>query len=321
MEQCEILIREGIEEVKEIQDIVKLYNKVIPNHIRDENYYYWLNKTVYPKTIISLCKFRDKVIGHYAIHLCDLMISGKVFKAGYCTQAVIDHEYSEIFSIFELTKKAINFCREKQVEILIGFPNNNYCLVQEKIEKWKKVNSFKSYVVSLRKKQDLNVIKSVQLISENEILNLLESNVYKKNNRLISFDRDKFYFRNRYFSNPLNKYNFYKLSSDEEDLGFFITKVFNNQKIHLIDFSFKEKQINFIDVFNSFYENASEYEKEINCWIPHNSMKDIKKDYVLKESFATNLMIKVLKENTSLNLKDLLDYQLWDLKMGDSDAF
>jgi hypothetical protein len=301
--------------------IFSLFQRYTP-YQRDEGFWIWINRLL-AHSIISVAELNGDIVGHYAIlpRTCRLK-NGFLLQTGLGIHAFVEPQHRDKLSIFLISSLAYELAKERGIQFIYGFPNINYRLIQEKIERWKKVALFNALVK--RPTQNTSSLKfNWKKIETNDYKDLLELNEFFEKNELKynRFLSDLDFWYKRYFYHPQNLYEIWKLDNNGLSSGFLVSKFFEVDgfiRLHIIDFQLSRKY-NLID-FLPDIESKFSTVKEIVFW-PFNIevSKSLKAYGFIEEGFDTYFGIKILDKSIDDSL--ILDFKDWHLAMGDSDAF
>lgn len=309
------------------EKIYSLFSKHTP-YKRDAAFWVWINRLLSEdKSIISVAEKDNQIIGHYAIIPRTCVINTKTYKTGLGIHAFVDPEYRDSISIFDITSHAYQKAKEKNIDFIYGFPNANYRLIQEKIEKWKKVALFNAFEKNSNNNEQCELFFKWELFDANNfnkifILNeLLEKyGEYDK----IFFQKTLIFLVNRYLNHPQNLYQAWLLKDQEKYIGFIVTKIFeadNEKRAHIIDFIYtpayaketliKDFEIKFSNSVDKFvlWPFSKEFKRAL-----------FKRNF-LETGFETFFGIKFFSDASKEKENQILDFDNWHLPMGDSDAF
>jgi len=320
MEPYKTLIRQGTQ--KDAPQILKLFNKVIPQHKRDIEFWEWINTIGISDSLISVAEYQNQIIGHYCIIPKLLKCNNQEFKVGMGIHAIIDKEYRNKISIIDITKHSHQLAIDNGIVMLYGFPNENYHLIQEKIERWDVVSRYKALVFNknVNDTQSSNLtLKSFEPIVFKDFKALL-SNINPKTYN-IELKNSLFYFYKRYFKHPHSIYKPYWVYKNTTIVGFVILKVFNDNLGHIIDY-YVNSNIDLNDLLHSSLIKLKT--EKIALWETNSDFKNaiITTQFNIKEGFKTNFLIKFLDKEFEHEYKQtLLNINKWHLPMGTSDAF
>lgn len=319
MPQQEINIRPY--QCGDAEKIFNLFQRYTP-YKRDEAFWIWINR-ILAHSIISVAELNGDIVGHYAIfpRICRLK-NGSLLRAGLGIHAFVEPKHRDKVSIFSISSLAYKLAKESGIQFIYGFPNINYRLIQEKIERWKKVALFNALV-----KRPTQITSSLKFnwkkIEERdykdlfELNELFEKSELKYNGFLSGLD---FWYK-RYFYHPQNLYEIWKLDNNGLTLGFLVSKLFEVDgfiRLHIIDFllSDKYKLTDFLPDIESKFSTV----KEMVFWPFNIEISKSLKDYgFFEEGFDTYFGIKILDKSIDDSL--ILEFKDWHLAMGDSDAF
>lgn len=312
-------------------DATKIFNLFSKHstYQRDAAFWVWINRLLSDdKSIVVVAEIKGDIIGHYAIlpRICKVHHNDLELKCGLGIHAFVVPEYRNLVSIFSISGLAYEIAESRNLSFIYGFPNSNYRLIQEKIERWKKVSLFKAFVkpitISENRKQEFGWTSiSVDDFEKVFICNeLLELNPLSDK---ISFLKSLPYFLNRYFKHPQNIYQTWLLTKGEETIGIIVTKVFKDTevRVHIMDYVIKSNEY-LSDMIDDFETKFSRIAGVSALWPNSKLFSDllIQKGYS-QTGFETFFGIKILNKTGMENQSILYDFNNWSLCMGDSDAF
>lgn len=313
-----IVIRQG--GIEDVDSILKLLNKELPQYWNDnpKDFWVWTNKNLsHKESIITLAEYKNKIIGYYCIIPKLLKINNgcDLIQSGMGIHAVVDSDYRKNVSIMEITNLAYKIAKEHGIKMIYGFPNNNYYLIQEKLEKWDKVEIFNSIEIKMLEK-----FKTVYELTE--VKNKFNMEVIIDD--LLSISKDSSYYYDRYINHPRSLYKSFFVTKNNKKVGLLVTKIFESSKGHIIDFIINKK-LNYEDVIklsnNYFLDNGIDL---LSVWPTSNKFKKaISNIYSkLSDGFNTNFYVKFLDKDFKTKYKnDITNIDNWNLPMGVSDAF
>jgi len=289
---------------------------------RDAAFWVWINRLL-AHSIISVAEINGTVVGHYAIlpRLCKLK-DGTVLKAGLGIHAFVEPKHRKEVSIFSISSLAYKLAKEEGIQFVYGFPNINYRLIQERIERWKKVELFNALT-----KKTVKEISSLKFdwdrVEENDFEKLFEiNNLFEKRElKYNSLETDAEYWYKRYFSHPQKLYEIWKLNKNGLEIGFLVLKNFEAEgslRLHIIDFLLTDgyKLTDVLPDIESKFRDVN----EMVFWPFNSEVSKTLIDYgFAEEGFETYFGIKILDKSIDSSL--ILDFKNWHLTMGDSDAF
>lgn len=330
MEQSKLLIR--LASSDDAESICLLFNKVAPEYDREINFWVWINRMLSDEdSIIAVAEYEGEIIGHYAIIPQKIVINKIEFRIGIGIHAIVENEKRDLVAIYEISSLAYKEAKRLDLKFIYGFPNENYRLIQEKIERWKRVNLFKAYEIEIndyKLKTDLesieikkldNTFESIFEISKTLNNSVLNSKVYLK--------KTLNYFTNRYLNHPHDLYDCFVVKDKEgKSACLFLKKYQDSNNIvkgHLIDFikqeGFKTNSVLDFSVLILKEQNVN----IISFWPINKEIKEVLNSKKLGAiGFETFFAIKFLDKPFEKEHKEvLLNFENWTLNMGDSDAF
>ena len=317
-----IIIRQGSE--KDVDSIIQLFQRQFPEHWNQDPKVFWKwrnEKLSHKKTLISLAEYNNKVIGYYCIEPKKINFFGEIIEVGFGMHAVVDPLYRKELSIMQVTEFAYDLAKESEMKFIYGFPNNNFYLIQEKIERWDRVSIYNTMEVKTIESLDCNFF--ISPLVEKDFDELEFPRIKEK---IIRLESSKEYFKNRFFNHPRSLYKCFSIKEKQsyENLGLLVLKIYKSETGHIIDFVKTDKVSNsdIIKLSNNFFLNKQI--ELISFWQTNNNFKKaILSTYdKTKEGFKTNFYVKFLdSEFKNKNSEKILDISNWSLPMGISDAF
>ncbi|MDA7664098.1 GNAT family N-acetyltransferase, partial [bacterium] len=141
---------------------------------RDAAFWLWSNR-VWPesRSIVTVAEEEGVVVGHYAILPLTLNVGNRKLSAGIGVHAFIAPSHRKKVPIFQISKKCYAQAKEAGLQLIWGFPNANYCLIQEKVEGWQRVELFDAWVKPVAQKDASRLkIKSIDPDDSTQLLQL-----------------------------------------------------------------------------------------------------------------------------------------------------
>lgn len=307
----------------DIDYLLDLFIRSDKRHMIPLSYYEWRNNNFNTKNYVMKNK-SNRIIGHYSIQINKFIYKGNVINIGLGQQAVIDPAYRNLENILELVNYAIQNTKN-DLDLIIGFPNNNFYLVQERFMKWDRVDIFNSLEIKLK---DVNNFKieannEIKRLSKDESQKLKKYN-FKVNNQKINISVNYNYINWRFLEKPTDYYPIFYFEKNDRIEGYIVLKVFNtgeDSKGHIVNLNTYDDEIK--DILIS---NAINYFKfldldYISIW-PTTNYYDFfnKYNFCKEKSFNTNFYMKNIKLN-NVEYEEFKYIKNWNLEMHLSDAF
>ena len=331
MEQSKLTIR--LASSVDAEKICLLFKRVAPEYKRGINFWIWINRMLSEEdSIIAVAEYEGEIIGHYAIIPHEISISGAEYNTGLGIHAIIQEDKNDLVSIYEISNLAYGEAKRIGLKFLYGFPNKNYRLIQEKIEKWEIINLFRSYETNISNYKfnyELNSF-SVKELNNNfksffELSKVLDNYI---SNTSVRFKKSLNYYINRYLNYPYRFYNSYMVCDIFGNKACLFLKKYQDtntgiKKGHLLDF-IKEEEFDMKALLDIAVLILKERKiSMISFWPINKRVKEIFNLAQVKPSgFETFLGVKFLNKEFEKNHKEeLLNIENWTLNMGDSDAF
>lgn len=289
---------------------------------RDEAFWIWINRLL-THSIICVAELNGKIVGHYAIlpRTCRLK-NGTLLHSGLGIHAFVEPQHRDKVSIFSISSIAYKLAKESGIQFIYGFPNKNYRLIQEKIERWNKVALFNALVkkpaqISSSLKYNWKKIEEHDYNDLLKLNELFEEGELEYNGFLSGID---FWYK-RYFYHPQDLYEIWRLDYNNLIVGFLVIKLFEIDgfvRLHIIDFQLSGEYnlIDFLPDIESKFRSVA----EMVFWPFNIKVSESLRNYgFVEEGFDTYFGIKILDKSIDNSL--ILDFMDWHLTMGDSDAF
>lgn len=331
MEQSKLTLR--LASSIDAEKICLLFKKVIPEYDRQINFWIWINRMLSDSSsIVAIAEYNGDIIGHYAVIPQKIIVSDTEYDIGLGLHALILSDQNDLVSIYEISNFAYKEAKRLGLQFIYGFPNKNYRLIQEKIERWKRVELFKSYETEIDNytcdyKSDAIKSKKLDATFESfhEVSKVLEKS---HSDSMFSFKKSLNYYCNRYLNHPHNLYEVFVVTDNSGNKACLVLKIYNDIttgliKGHLIDFikpkEFKTKNLLDISVLLMKDRNVN----ILSLWPINKDIKDVFSTMEIDAcGFDTFFGIKFLNKNfEGENKEELLNFENWTLHMGDSDAF
>lgn len=306
-------------------------------HQRDIQFWIWINR-ILPEddSIIYVAELDKNIIGHYAALPQTISYNNIEFKACLGVHALIHPEFRKRISIFNITNIVYENLKKLGMDFIYGFPNKKYRLISNKIDNWNTISIFKSLeknIVKTHSDRYMYSHKKINITRENIyhtiylINELIDRSISKM--EFVSLKKTGYYYLIRYLLHPENIYQTYWLKKGNEIEGLVVIKKYkipeeNKTRGHLIDYIISPN-LNNSDVihFIEYYFNRHNEVHVISSWpINLEFKKTLLKLGYYENGFETYLGAKFLNENIEQPTKEtILNFNNWDLPMGDSDAF
>ncbi len=297
-------------------------------YLRNEEFWIWINRVLSEDSIVAVAESMGKIVGHYAVIPRIIKISDLKLKAGIGIHALISPAYRDQLSIFQISTLVYEEARRKGFDLIYGFPNSNYRLIQERIERWKKISVFRTYECSKASINQKNIVGTTL-----EIVNLLDfSQLYQLNDALectkrtstIYLETNASYWLRRYFLHPQKPYEIIKVLYHGVQ-GFFVIKKYLKNGIrytHIIDYTYNISQAVLKGFLITIFNYYSETTDVFSAWKGDRTFEKTINDLgFVDNGFDTFFGVKILSDKAKSLESSVCDFSNWRLVMGDSDAF
>jgi len=298
------------------------------SYLRDFDFWLWSNR-VWPdeSSVVVVAEEDQKIVGHYAILPQNILIGGNEIQAGIGVHAFIDSAYRNEVPIFQISKRCYQIAKNKGIQMLYGFPNENYRLIQEKVEGWKCVSVFNAYTKVLTKGLTKNFdSKELDYAVGQDCVELKDFLELHADRQLFGIYPTIKKWMDRYDKHPQNKYVTIFLSEGGVIIAAAVVKDYldesSNTKVgHLIDCVIPS-EITWDRVNLSLESYFSDRVSELRHWpINKRFLRSLESMGYADKGFSTFFGIKILDERLLKIEDELTDVSNWNLVMGMSDVF
>ena len=282
-----------------------------------EQYWNWrFENNPFGKPIIKLAFYEDQLVGNYIANPVQLIHGKKSIPVLHSMTTMTDPDFSGLGISSNLANQVYKMGKNLGFKAVIGYANS-----KSHDMFIKKLGFF-----DLKTMNEL-IINNSQTTSKLIVEEIFDFNEVPKNfcfNIINSFEkftikRDNNIQNWRFKSNPENKYHCFKIVDDDEFYGYFVLKIYNGIKCHIVDFLLKDD----IDCYNSMLNFSKLFCKKSNLdtltlWTNYENFLDflnLKSINIVPQE--TYFILKMLNEP----INNLKDFKNWYVTMSDSDVF
>ena len=98
-------------------------------------------------SVIAVAEAEDgRIVGHYAVQPRPFCLSGRRCLSGLVMGSMVAPEFRNIATFIDLAKMAYSMSRERGIELVYAFPNDNVWLVRQRMLDWQALPSLVSLV-------------------------------------------------------------------------------------------------------------------------------------------------------------------------------
>lgn len=293
---------------------------------RDAAYWLWLNRLVPSRpSLVAVAEINGEIAAHYAILPVELCLSdGRVVLAGHGVHAFVSPEHRQSVSIFQVSSHAYRMAQAAGLQFVFGFPNANYRLVQEKIERWRCVSLFKAWTKpAARPMAGGACLASADWTDDAELQTAIEfwerADRHHAGMRIAGQAR---WWLERYLRHPQQPYQFHWLVIAGERRGLVVAKIFQadgEARAHLVDYVLADDGPHgaLIAAFEERY--AGLVSRFVHWPVDREFTAALVEHGYRPDGFETWFGLRALG-GAALDPK-LLEATAWRLPMGFSDAF
>ena len=318
-------------EPDDAEKIARLFTLHTP-YRRDAAFWVWLNRTLPARpSLVAVAEMAGDIVGHYAIVPLDLRRpDGRIVAAGLGVHAFVSPTARREVSIFQVSALAYRLAREAGLEFIFGFPNANYRVVQEKIERWRGVGFFKAWTKSAvtgptslaRARLGLaDFSDDAELHSAMRLWERLDA--APGGLRVVGQSR---WWMLRYVTHPQQPYSIWWVLVDGEKHGLVVAKKFTGdgeRRAHLIDYALSA-EVTLADLLGAFETTFfHEVDRFVHWPVEPAFELALRAGHYAADGFETYFGVRRIAagEPASGAVADELDFSSWRLPMGLSDAF
>jgi hypothetical protein len=296
-------------------------------YLRDENYWLWINR-IWPEqdSIIVVAEEDGILLAHYAILPIPIHIGGRIIPAGLGIHALVDPSARSKVPIFQITKRCYKIAKDRGIELLYGFPNRNFRLIQEKVEGWKCVRHFNA-LVKVAKPSNYTTLTLDNVRFDDPIARLRIHDLLEQTSDDSLFTTLPSYegWIRRFALHPQTQYEFHIITKSGVDLGVIVSRIYKDvsgvseaQIVEMIapkDFEQRE-------VIAAFENHCAKFTDNVCLWPLDKNFETaaISSGYS-SIGFDTFFGIKVLDPKLSDEYPKITNYAAWRLPMAMSDVF
>lgn len=303
----------------DVPKIMELYKKVFDKYLLPAFWNWRFVNNPFGKLIAFNAFHKAEIVSHYIVHPIKLEINSKKFDCVFSMNTMTDTQYRKKGIITKLAKKTYEKCKPTHYAV-IGFSNNNFLPILKKLgfSDLKQMNEIIIQTNSLNiSLQDDYKITNIDFFDKS-FLELYES--FQKIYNKTMIPRTSDYLNWRFINHPSEHYFCYKISKNNNLIGYFVLKNFNGQKAHLVDFLLLD-----IVSFEAMILKSLSFCKENNLnnitfWLNKKNplYKTLKKFPFSEIPMEIHFVVKSLISSTN---KELLNFDNWFITMSDSDVF
>ena len=305
--------------------ICALFQRHTP-YQRDAAFWLWLNRLVPARpSIIAVAEVNGAIAGHYAILPTELRLpDGRVVLAGHGVHAFVSPEYRSEVSIFQISAHAYRLAEAAGLAFVYGFPNANYRLVQEKLERWRSVSLFKAWTKPAGSRRPGEARLAAADLADDAQLHAAIAlwEQAGQDSSTIRVAGPARWWQTRYRQHPQRPYQFHWLMSGGERRGLVVSKLFTAEgesRAHIIDHVLAEGQNP--DALLTAFEDAlaGQAARFVHWPVDAAFTAALVEGGYQPDGFVTWFGLRALG-GAKLDPK-LLEASAWRLPMGFSDAF
>lgn len=312
--------------IDDLDAVLRLFRASFGKGLKEDFWKWKYLENPYGEPIIKLMHDGHELIGHYAVIPQTVQLGENRIKSAFSMTTMTHPDYSGRGVFTTLAQAAYATCREKDIVLVYGFPNqNSYYGFTNKLG-WKGLGQMYGWELSAREaetKSDTRLLteKVESFMPEHDLL--WES--YIQEGRVV-VPRNAVFLNWRYFKKPGNEYEVLEFRDDAGGLnGYVVLKVFEDHKDrigHIVDMVTRDSheiRIHAIGQALEYFHRKGI--KEVTCWSTDERYVPVLGAFGFnKVPWPTYFGNKALNGNKE-DIIILEEFDNWLLTMGDSDVF
>lgn len=305
--------------------ICALFQRHTP-YRRDGDFWLWLNRLVPASpSLVAVAEVGGEVVGHYAILPVELRLAdGRPVLAGHGVHAFVSPAHRQSVGIFQISAHAYRMAQAAGLRFVFGFPNANYRLVQEKIERWRRVLLFKAWTKSAGPiAAGAARLAPCDFRDDAQLHAAIEG--WERADRdfsLVQVAGQARWWHTRYLRHPHQPYEFHWLVESGERRGLVVAKIFQAEgetRAHIVDYVLAEGQAH-QDLLAAFEQHYGGRVARFVHWpVDSGFTAALVEQGYAPDGFETWFGLRALG-GAAFDPK-LFEASAWRLPMGFSDAF
>jgi hypothetical protein len=310
-------------EIQDLPILSEFFCRMTP-YERGLKFVNWFYLLQCPSFLAFGAWINDVLVGSVSVVEREIALEdGSIIKCGLSVHALINPEFQENISIFELTKPLYKRCGEVGMKLVLGYPNKNFYFIQEKIDKFKEILRFSALTFKSEEVKDSASDIKFELISEiHSIAYYLGFQLNKNRKKGLHFQRSLGSYLYRTFLNPESKYLYLRIIEDK-DIGFIVLKEYKDNdsiSLHLVDYFLdKDKSLELV-ITELLFAQKTRCDKFV-FWPLSERLDNFLREYGFKDDgFETYFGCKNLGLEEDIFQK-ITNRNNWQMAMIDSDVF
>ena len=298
-----------------------LFKKTFKRELSEAFWNWRFEKNPFGEPIIRVAFFNKLLIANYLLHPINLQYNSKSIKALFSMTTMTDPDFVGRGIGTKLANEAYHIGKENKFDLVFGFLNKNSRYMFTKKLGFTELAIMKEIIISVENhlnfKSNYSCTKITEFDEEHSIFYKSKSKGLSK----ILIPRTSTYLNWRFVRHPEINYHCYNVKNNEKLVGYFVLKIFQNNKCHIVDFLLDDD----IECFNAIINQTIKFCKENNIqklslWA-NSTLQFTKylskigfKNQPMETYFVTKIFSKYIDQ-------DFLNFDNWYICMSDSDVF
>jgi GNAT superfamily N-acetyltransferase len=217
-----------------LDDIIVLFRQVF-GHALTKKYWDWrFMKNPFGKPITKLCFDDDRLVALYLLHPIKLDLKNKEENSLFSMFTMTDPDYFGMGIMTRLANEVFDFVRKQGYSRVIGFANENSRYMFTQKLGFKEITIMNELIMNMPVKIS-SKLKCDRINSFDDEFSEFYEKMRPTHNHIM-IPRKKEYLNWRFFQNPENTYECYKITHNNSLAGYFVLKNYLGKKGHIIDF-------------------------------------------------------------------------------------
>ncbi len=302
--------------------ILDLFKKTFHKKLSQEFWNWRFDNNPFGQPMIKNAIYDSTVVAHYLLHPVELNYGKNKIKSLFSMMTMTDPQFSGRGIMTQLANQVYKLGADMGYDLVFGFANNISKKMFTQNLGFKELSTMNEISCDISNLPKLNSnYDCFQITKFDNSISKLYSKC--KINNQIHIPRIMEYLNWRFIQHPEISYQCFSILKDENIVGYFVLKKFNDTKTHIVDFLTLNDDPKIFETIINESKKFSEKNKlsKITLWInPNlNFSKYLKSINFSKEFTSSYFLVKQL--SNKINSKIFHNFNNWYITMSDSDVF
>lgn len=302
--------------------ILELFKNTFDRKLSQEFWNWRFENNPFGKPIIKNAIYNSEIIAHYLLHPVELSYGKDRISSLFSMMTMTNPQFSGRGIMTELANQVYQLGKNLGYDLVFGFANNISRKMFTQNLGFNELNTMNEISCNISNLPKLNSQYKCHEITtfDNSITELY--NKCNMDNHII-IPRTKNYLNWRFIQHPEVSYQCYNVLKDDDIVGYFVLKKFNDVKTHIVDFLTSADDPTIFEAIINESKKFSEKNKlpKITLWGNPNLafLKYLESIGFSKQPITSYFCIKPL--SSKINTKIFYNFHNWYITMSDSDVF